>query len=185
MTAVDHRAGLPGVVARHLLPDETVAIVLRQHAAVLVGPILTGALALSGAVMANRWAVDHHQAKPVPVAVLWLLWAALEVWVIDRVMSWRYSYFVVTSGRLMLRAGWLSYSLHVLPFNRLRDVELERPWVGRLLGYGNFHTQSMGTGHQLASIPGVPYAEQVNNTIWQVKGQAKNKDTGSLGPDPW
>jgi membrane protein YdbS with pleckstrin-like domain len=182
----DARSGLPGVVTKHLLPDETVAIVLRQHAAVLVGPVAMGAAALLGAVLANRWALDHHQAGPVPVAVLWALWVALEVWVIDRVMAWRYSYFVVTSGRLMLRAGWLSFSLHVLPFNRLRDLELERPWLGRLLGYGNLRTQSMGTGHQLSYVPGVPYAEQVNNAIWQIKASsAGKKDRGALDPDPW
>jgi membrane protein YdbS with pleckstrin-like domain len=181
----DTRAGLPGAVTRHLLPDETVAIVLRQHMIVLVGPILTGAAALLGAMLANRAALDHHMARPVPVALLWLLWVALEIWVTDRVMAWRYSYFMVTSERLMLRAGWLSYSLHVLPFNRLRDLELERPWLGRLLGYGNLRTQSMGTGHQLSYVPGVPYAEQVNNAIWQIKTAAKKKDRGSLDPDPW
>jgi membrane protein YdbS with pleckstrin-like domain len=183
MTAPDMRAGLPGTITRHLMPDEAVAIVVRQHMAVLVGPALFGAAALLGAIIANAAALGHHVAKPVPVAVLWLLWAALEVWMIDRVMSWRYSYFVVTSGRLMVRAGWLSYSLHVLPFNRLRDLELERPWLGRLLGYGNLRTQSMGTGHQLSYIPGVPYAEQINNAIWQIK--TAKKESGSLAPDPW
>ena len=186
MTAADMRAALPGQVSRHLLPDETAAIVVRQHMAVLFGPAMFGAAALTGAIIANELALVHHVASAVPVAVLWLLWALLEVWAVDRFMSWRYSYFVVTPGRLILRAGWLSYSLHVLPFNRLRDLELERPWLGRLLGYGNLRTQSMGTGHQLSYIPGLPYPEQINNAIWQIKtAAAGKKDRGSMDPDPW
>lgn len=182
--AADVRAGIPGTVARHLLPDETVAIVVRQHMAVLFGPAMFAAAALTGVIIANELALAHHVAGPVPVAALWAVWAALEAWAVARFMAWRYSYFVVTSGRLMLRAGWLTYTLHVLPFNRLRDLELERPWPGRLLGYGHLRTQSMGTGHQLSYIPGVPYPEQINSAIWQIK-TAKKNDRGSLEPDPW
>jgi membrane protein YdbS with pleckstrin-like domain len=179
------REHLPYTVTRHLLPDEQVSIVVRQHMIVLVTAAVIGTCALAGAAIADAALWYHHEARPVPVAVLWMIWTALEIWTVDRVMSWRYSYFIVTSGRLILRCGWLSYSLHVLPFNRLRDLELERPWLGRVLGYGNLHTQSMGTGHQLAHIPGIPYPEQINNAIWQIKTAKQNKDQGSLGNDPW
>src|ERR1700722_9817155 len=91
----------PASVDRYLLPDEHQLICVREHPAVLLGPVTLATAGLVAAVLLTIVA---------PVSGGWLLvigftWCVLLLRPISRRASWPVNCCVVTASRLLLVQG--------------------------------------------------------------------------------
>jgi hypothetical protein len=86
------------------------------------------------------------------VVFVWLqlIWAAL---------NWSTEYLVVTSGRLLLISGIFSRRISITPLTTISDLSFDRPFAGRLFGYGTFIIERAEKA--LSMLEYLPYPEQL------------------------
>ena len=154
-------------IRKHLLREEGEVIVdeVAHHwvaytKATLYG-VLGTALTLTALVVDLRigW-------LPFLVGGLVLVWAAhlaLEVHM-DR--------FVVTNMRVFRVHGVLSQSLATMPLSRILDITVNKPFLGRILGYGHFIFESAAQAQGLRDITTVARPDERDLTIQRVVQRA-------------
>jgi len=97
------------------------------------------------------------------LALLWASHLALEV---------RMDCFVVTNMRVFRVNGVYSQSLATMPLSRILDITVNKPFIGRLLGYGNFVFESAAQAQGLRDIHHVPHPDERDLTIQRVVQRA-------------
>lgn len=174
----------PGPIGRYLLPQEgRQVIAVRLHPILLIPPAAAFLLGLALAVALNGWAYESHAASSALVHLIWIAYLLGALWAVYKWLTWRNTWFVVTSVRMLYIAGLFSRRVTPLPIARARDVELQQSVWGRQLGYGTIILPSIGTGEALGTVKYVPYTEQIFNEIWALK---MGKSTGIDAPeDGW
>jgi len=103
---------------------------------------------------------------PFVLGGLVLAWAshlALEVHM-DR--------FVVTNMRVFRVHGVLSQSLATMPLSRILDITVNKPFLGRILGYGHFIFESAAQAQGLRDITTVARPDERDLTIQRVVQRA-------------
>jgi uncharacterized membrane protein YdbT with pleckstrin-like domain len=146
---------------RRLLNDnETIVLDLRPHWWVLVGSsvVLAGSLILA-IVVSN---VVHGGAHdPVLIACLILVLVALARFV-RRYARWATTNMVLTTERLVLRAGVLSKSGREIPLERINDLAYHQSFFERIIGAGDLVVESAGERGQetLRMLPGPERVQQ-------------------------
>lgn len=156
---------------RKLLNEgEDVVLDLRPHWWMLVKPVL--ALAASLVVLfgaAN--AVDND--LPTYVGLFLVLVAAL--WLVARYLVWVTTNFVVTTDRLVYRAGVLGKSGREIPLERLNDIAVNQTLFERLIGAGDLMIESGGErGQQHFTDIRRPFA--VQNVIYRELERSQARD---------
>ncbi|GAA1389354.1 PH domain-containing protein [Luteococcus peritonei] len=122
-------------VERLLGTDEDLVRQMHTHAKALVGPVMLLLLCAIGlgaglAVMPAGW-------QPWGGWVLAALLALVVlVGVLVPVLRWRANTYILTTRRIIHRAGILRRTSHDLPLGRINDVASERGLVDRLFGCG-------------------------------------------------
>lgn len=103
-------------------------------------------------------------------------YAALVVWLgstIWRWLTWRTTHFVVTSDRLIFRAGVFSRTGREIPLERINDLTFNQTLFERMLGAGDLVIESAGTQGQ-QKFSDIPNPEFVQAEIYrQIEGNAK------------
>lgn len=134
-------------VESHLLSEEgEVVIDLVHHhevvywrpAAELVGTALLWLLALVG-----------------PIELGWffiLVGAALGVHALYLTLRERRDVFVITNMRVFRASGVFSVRIATMPITRILDITVEKPLLGRMLGYGHFIFESAAQAQGLRHI---------------------------------
>ena len=134
--------------------------------------------------------VRHHQivyAKPfveaLAVIPLWLLavlgpielgWlfillgVALGLHALYATMRERRDVFVITNMRVFRASGVFSVRIATMPITRILDITVEKPLVGRLLGYGHFIFESAAQAQGLRKIRFIPDPDARDLTIQRV-----------------
>jgi uncharacterized membrane protein YdbT with pleckstrin-like domain len=97
------------------------------------------------------------------LVLLWASYLALGVHM-DR--------FVVTNMRVFRVCGVFSQSLATMPLSRILDITVQKPFVGRLLGYGNFVFESAAQAQGLREITKVARPDERDLTIQRVVQRA-------------
>lgn len=169
---------IPALVRPYLTPAEDHATVMRFHQAALLRPFaaLVGALVL--AAVTNALLYFHHAHGPGAVDLfhaLWIGFAAVAVWYAWKAAQWYQTLLVITPRRMMRISGWPWRKVDSLPWKRCRDLELMRPALGALLGYGTLIAPSLATGHALGVVTCVPRPELVYRMIWGMLEPVKGK----------
>lgn len=158
---------------RKLLDEgEEVVVDLRPHVWALAAPILL----LAGVVAASVAAA----AIGVPVAVAWVLVAALALAVLHtlvRYVRWRATSLVVTSLRLVYRRGVLTRRGREIPLAQLTDVSYRQGLGGRLLRAGDLVLESAGRD-SAEVVVGVPRPARVQNRIVQLQAALRPAPAG-------
>lgn len=133
---------------KNLNPNETVALDMHPHWWYFAEP--AGALAASvvlGIIVLVK-AGDSNAGK----AMKWLVLALLvltAVWTLVRYLRWLTTVFVVTSHRVIFRAGVLAKSGIEIPLERVNNVNFNQSIFERMLGAGDLLIESGGeTGQQ-------------------------------------
>jgi membrane protein YdbS with pleckstrin-like domain len=148
----------PASVNRYLLPHETQVIMVRRHPAILMLPVgmVLGGLILAG-VLSNTIANQAGQL----VSAIWWLWLILLAWFVWKVAEWSVDYFVITNQRMLLTTGLVTRKVAMMPLSKVTDMSFERPFQGRILGFGTFVLESAGQDQALRTVDYLPYPEQL------------------------
>lgn len=150
-------------IGRHLLRDEGEVIVdeVRHHWVVFLRPALETAVAAALLVLGLFAPVDLAWA-PWLVAVGF---AAHAGW---RALDEHMDRFVVTNMRVFRVRGVLAQSLATMPLGRILDITVEKPLVGRVLGYGHFVFESAAQEQGLRDIRFVGRPDERDLSIQRV-----------------
>ena len=97
------------------------------------------------------------------VVFAWSVYEALEVQM-DR--------FVVTNMRVFRVKGVFAQSLATMPLSRILDITVQKPFLGRIFGYGHFIFESAAQAQGLRDIRTVGRVDERDLTIQRVVQRA-------------
>ena len=150
-------------IGRHLLREEGEVIVdeVRHHWIVFVKPCLEVAL---GLVFLWFFLFTSVQAAWLPFLAAKMLFAH-AAW---KALGEHMDRFVITNMRVFRVRGVLSQTLATMPLGRILDITVEKPFSGRILGYGHFVFESAAQEQGLRDIRYVGRPDQRDLTIQRV-----------------
>lgn len=147
-------------IVRHLLADEGEVVVdeVRHHWVVYVVPMLECVVALALLVVMLK----------VPVDAAWIPFAAALVILVHagwRALNEHMDRFVITNMRVFRVSGVLTKKIATTPIARILDITVDKPFIGRILGYGHFVFESAAQEQGLRDIRYVGNPDQRDLTI--------------------
>lgn len=173
MEAAPYHSGVP--FPRKLLNEgEEIVLDLRPHWWVFVKPILTLVLVVAATVAATRY-IDGDIPLYVGLGfsvlvILGLIWRYLE---------WVTTNFVVTTDRLIYRAGVFGKSGREIPLERLNDIAVNQTLFERLIRAGDVMIESGGErGQQTFHDIKAPFI--VQNVIYREIENAQARDADRM-----
>lgn len=153
-------------VTRHLIADEGEVIVdeVRRHPMALVVPTLivivgTGLFALMPLVGGAWWVF----------AIVGLIVVLIGL---EKVQQVHMDRFVITNMRVFRVRGIFNQHLATMPMSRILDISVEKPFVGRVFGYGHFIFESAAQDQGLREIRFVGRPDERDLTIQRVLARA-------------
>ncbi len=166
---------LPIEINKYLVPEELDHRVIstRRHQAMLLVPLaytlvgLVIALILSGTVLRGQTGL---------LAVVWVIWALLALYLIWSAINWAVDYFVVTSQRMMQTSGLLTRKVDMMPLGKVTDMSFKRSFGGRIFGYGEFVVESAGQDQALRNVTYLPYPERLYRDVCEMLWPTKIPD---------
>jgi membrane protein YdbS with pleckstrin-like domain len=159
---------LPGPeIKKHLLRDEGEVIVdeVAHHWVSYIPAMLWALLA----------AASIGLALFIDIDIAWfflILGALLLLWAAYRGLDVHMDRFVVTNMRVFRVKGVLSQSLATMPLSRILDITVQKPLLGRILGYGHFVFESAAQAQGLREITTVGRVDERDLTIQRVVQRA-------------
>jgi hypothetical protein len=172
MTPVDPRT------AKHLISDQGEYVIdeVRKHWAALVAALLEmlGGLLLTflAVVVPKAWWLPVLLGIGVMVHAGWLI--------LDR----RRDHFVITNMRVFRIHGVLSEHVATMPLSRILDITVDKPFVGRIFGFGHFVFESAAQAQGLRDIRYVGDPDARGLTIQRVVQQAGLRGYAGQRPIP-
>jgi uncharacterized membrane protein YdbT with pleckstrin-like domain len=159
---------------KHLINEgETVALDLNPHWWYFSRHIFTGIpllLALIGIL-----ALDGGTLKDglkIIWGVLAIVWV---VWLLIKFLSWRFTFFVVTSDRLIYRHGVLAKRGVEIPLERINNINFEQGIFERVIGAGDLQIDSAGKEGQ-SHFYNIRHPDGVQQEIYrQMEGYDRKK----------
>ena len=164
-------------VDHHLLSDEGEHIIdlVRHHSIVYWQPIVE----FLGVVV--LWALALF--GPISLGWLFILAAcALGLHALYRTLSEYRDVFVITNMRVFRASGVFSVRIATMPISRILDITVEKPLLGRILGYGHFVFESAAQAQGLRDIRFIGDPDGRDLTIQRVVQAAGLR--GSAHPRP-
>ncbi|WP_433827284.1 PH domain-containing protein [Actinoplanes sp. CA-015351] len=149
-----------------LTEQEEVVLHLAPHWKVAVLPIAVLLLSVTGEILAWVMLPGTEGGR----IGLWLVTAIL-LWYSVRyavrpLVIWRFTHYVLTDERILLQHGVLVRERRDLPLNRVNDHALAQSVLDRMLGSGTLTVDSIGD--QSAVLAGLPHAQRVQNTLYEL-----------------
>jgi uncharacterized membrane protein YdbT with pleckstrin-like domain len=162
---------------RRLLSEgEALVLDLRPHWIALVMPGLETLVILAAAILALTYMPDDWPT--------WVRWAvvvaavALFAWrPLRRIVAWATSHFVVTTDRVIHRAGWFAKRSMEIPLENISDVRFNQTVFERAIGAGDLTLESPGTFGQ-ENFSDVRRPERVQKTIYEMNEANRRRMTG-------
>jgi hypothetical protein len=157
----DDAGEVPQAVKRYLMEDEADIIALQFHRGLLLAPALAAIGGLALAIAANAALYAAQRAGILPVRLIWFAYLAAFGWAAWRWTEWRQTWFVITGHRVLLvrTTHLIGRGVTMLPVDKMRDVKLIVPPLGRILGYGTLDFASIGTERALDAVRFLPYPD--------------------------
>ena len=162
---------------RELLNEgEEILLDVNPHWIVLVVPVL---LLLAGVAIAV--VVQIFVSEPSgPVRIVSLVPLALALlFFLVRFLVWRTDEFVITSERLVRRAGVIAKKGLEIPLERVNNIGFHQSIPERMLRSGDLTIESAGEGGQQL-IPNVPKPADVQNNIYRAIEAQQARDADRL-----
>ncbi|HEX6247218.1 MAG TPA: PH domain-containing protein [Nocardioidaceae bacterium] len=165
-------------IGRHLLRDEGEVIVdeVHKHWVVYVRPALEASVALALVVAGLFMRVD----------VAWLPWVVaigLGLHAAWKSLGCHMDRFVITNMRVFRVRGVLAQRMATMPLGRILDITVDKPLIGRVLGYGHFVFESAAQEQGLREIRHVGRPDQRDLAIQRVVARAGLRGRG-MSSDP-
>ena len=154
-------------IGKHLLRDEGEVIVdeVAHHWVLYTKPLTLAMFALG--MIGGALFVDMRIAW-----VFLLLGAALLAWAAYLALAVHLDRFVVTNMRVFRVKGVFAQSLATVPLTRILDITVNKPFIGRLMGYGHFVFESAAQAQGLREIHHVGRVDERDLTIQRVVQRA-------------
>ncbi len=154
-------------VDSHLLSDEGEHVVdlVRKHAVVYS---LAGLEAVGVVIL---WLLVF--VGPIELGWFFMLGAvALVLHALYLVMREHRDVFVITNMRVFRVSGVFSVRIATMPISRILDITVEKPLLGRILGYGHFIFESAAQSQGLRDIRFIGDPDARDLTIQRVVQRA-------------
>jgi hypothetical protein len=150
-------------VRRHLISDEGEVVIdeVRHHWVVFTVPMLEVVLA---AALLLTMATTAIGGQPVLLAIVLVL-LGHAFW---QFLTQHRDRFVVTNMRVMRIRGVFSQTVATTPIARVLDITLQKPIIGRMLGYGHFVFESAAQDQGFREIKWVSRPDDRDLTIQRV-----------------
>jgi uncharacterized membrane protein YdbT with pleckstrin-like domain len=159
---------------RLLNENEVVVLDLRPHWWVLVGSALLLVISLAVAIAVSI-VVPGVAHDPVLIATLVVVLVVL-VRFVRRYARWAGTNMVLTSERLILRAGVFAKSGREIPLGRINDIAYRQSFFERLIGAGDLLVESAGErGQEVLRL--VPRPMRVQQAIYQQMSRTGDDQT--------
>lgn len=162
---------------KNVLADhEKVVFELRPHWVALV-PSVVWSVALGIALFLGYGAADAifgsdpETAKSIVGGLVTLAWLLLAV---VPALRWYFTYFMLTSDRLITRHGIIAKNSREIPLERINDVAFTQSVLDRVLGAGDLLVESAGERGQ-TRITNVRKPEQVQLMIYKETEENNNR----------
>lgn len=160
---------------KYLNANEDIVLDLRPHLWSLAEPFSAVVLALAAWVVLSVVIEAHGTlndlANWVPLALL----AVAVLWFLVRWTRWRTTSFVVTTDRLVHRAGVVAKQGKEIPLERINDISFSQTIFERLIGAGDLMIESGGEqGQQRFSDIRRPM--DVQNEIYRQMERSQGRD---------
>jgi hypothetical protein len=149
---------IPASVYRILLPYEHCRITMRQHPAVLGGPLLLSVGWLLGAGIANQFIPTG--SSYYPVLIIWATWLAVLLRLFIRIYGWMDSYLVFSDLHLFVVSGVFVKTVQSFPLSTISDASFSKSPAGRLFDYGRFVFEVGGADRVIVPFDYIPYPEE-------------------------
>lgn len=149
--------------SRLLHEEETILRLFRPHWRVAV-PAVVWAMLLAAVTGAAFAALQPRHA-------VFGLGGAVTLWVLvagRRLVRWWSTTYVLTSERIVVRAGLLSRSGTEIPIESIDDVRFRQRFLQRLLGYGEVLVVSAGRSGP-RRLSDIPDPEAFQSEIWRAR----------------
>lgn len=166
------RSALDPHVEKYLLVSEGERIIdeVRRHWVVYALPVLECLLAMLLVI----WYLANNPYYSWPVFWLALGLLVHAAW---RAMNDHKDRFVVTNMRVFRVSGVLAQTRATMPIARILDITVEKPMLGRVVGYGHFVFESAAQEQGLRAIRYVGDPDERDLTIQRVV-----QESGLRGP---
>jgi uncharacterized membrane protein YdbT with pleckstrin-like domain len=159
---------------KHLINEgETVALDLNPHWWYFSRHIFTGIpllLALVGILALGDGDLRKY------LGYLWgVLAVAWAIWLLIKFLSWKFTFFVVTSDRLIYRHGVLAKRGVEIPLERINNINFEQGIFERVIGAGDLQIDSAGKEGQ-SHFYNIRHPDGVQQEIYrQMEGYDRKK----------
>ncbi|MGH2756525.1 MAG: PH domain-containing protein [Actinomycetota bacterium] len=151
-----------------LLADhERLVLETRPHWIALVLPAFWTVVAVAAMILIPWDGTAGLVTKSIVLAG-WLLLAILPF------LQWRFTFFVLTSDRLITRRGVIAKSSKEIPLERINDVSFNQSIFERMVGAGDLLIESAGERGQ-ERITDVRHPEQMQLTIYKEAEENSNR----------
>jgi membrane protein YdbS with pleckstrin-like domain len=152
-------------VRRHLISDEGEVVIdeVRHHWVVFVVPMLE--IVLAGALLATMGLTKPGASVNLVLLVLVFVLLSHSFWTF---LTQHRDRFVVTNMRVMRIRGVFSQTVATTPIARVLDITLQKPIIGRMLGYGHFVFESAAQDQGFREIKWVSRPDDRDLTIQRV-----------------
>jgi membrane protein YdbS with pleckstrin-like domain len=171
-----------GYPRRLLTEDESVVREFHPHWRVLIPAALWLVLGIAGVVV--TW-----QVAPDDRTVDWIITGLLVVGILvltgGPIIDWRFTQYVLTNERLIVRRGVISRSGMEIPLENVNDVRFSQSAFERMLRYGDVVIESAGE-HGQSVMHDIPQPESFQSQLYTAREtRAIGLGSGSGGPrDP-
>jgi hypothetical protein len=158
-----HRTFADPRIERHLIASEGEVVIdeVRHHWVVYVLSILEAGVVLVLLVATAYTPVNLAWLPLVPAGVI-----ALHA--TYRALSRQMDRFVVTNMRVFRVRGVLDQRIGTMPIARILDITVDKPLLGRILGYGHITFESAAQEQGIRLIRYIPHPDRRDLTIQTV-----------------
>ncbi|MGD7706896.1 PH domain-containing protein [Microlunatus sp. Y2014] len=163
-------------VTRHLIADEGEIIIdeVRRHWMAVIVPIIELVVSVLVLFMMLFLEADYFW---VPLAVALGLAAHAGF----RILEVHMDRFVITNMRVFRVHGIFSQHLATMPMQRILDIAVHKPFIGRVFGYGHFVFESAAQDQGLRDIRFVGRPDERDLTIQRVIQRSGIRRSAQMG----
>jgi uncharacterized membrane protein YdbT with pleckstrin-like domain len=149
---------------RLLGQDEEIVLDLRPHWWYFSKQVLFGIPLLIILVLIWIWSggtlEDISQWAWVVIALLWAGWLTIKF------LNWRFTYFVLTTKRVIYRTGVLAKHGVEIPLHRINNINFHQKIWERVIGAGDLEIESAGESG-LSNFENVQHPDAVQQEIYR------------------
>lgn len=166
---------------------EGVVLETRQHWFVVVKDIAVRMLILLLIAVAVWYVGDAGWLDNRPGEWLgyagWIGFGVVSLTILWTVAGWVTERFYVTTQRVVYAHGILNRSVTTTPLVKIDEMTLQRPLLGRMLGYGRLDVENASGGHEpLAGLEFLPTPVRIYQTIGE-RSRHQRMHEGGNHPD--